>query len=654
MATSLVFDAVIVFVAALVGGYIADRVRQSPVIGYILGGIVVGPYVMGLVRDQPIIGDLAEVGVILLMFTLGIEFSLSRLEKVRKIALLGGFIQIVSIILVGLAAGRLLGYSVYHSLFMGCVLSISSTMIVLRSLSERGELNSLHSQIMLGILIVQDLAVILMVALLPSLQDVSLRALPGILFLLVKTIVFVLVIVYLAQKVVPLIMERLARSSSSDIFLILALAMGLGIAAVSHSFGLSLSLGAFLAGIVISESDYAHEIMGKITSLRDAFVVLFFVSVGMMVDPASLVGNWSELLVLLAIIVPVKLVVVFAIARLFGYHSKVSFYVGMGLVQTGEFSIVLGNLGLSQALIPPNLYNAILASALITILVSPYFIKSAPFWYHRLRARKALRFIFPETEKVELVAGEPELKDHAILCGYGGVGVKVAAALRQLQLPLVVIDYDFHAVNHLAANDIPYIYGDAANEIVIGHAHPETASLALVVLPDVFSNQMAVRNLKKANPNLMILARAHSEWEKEILLREGAHEVIQPEMEAGLQLVRQVILHLEIPEEQVEEYLENLYIRQYHRILEQEGYERVPSQSLKVREFQVNENAPWAGVSLADSQIREKTGAIIVTLRKPDGKVIISPGGHELLEAGDRVIVMGTGKQLRAFAEINN
>lgn len=653
MATSLIIDVVIIFVAALIGGYIADRLRQSPVIGYILGGIIVGPHVLRLVHDQPLIGDLSELGVILLMFTLGIEFSLSRLEKVRKIAIAGGFMQIAAIILIGLLAGYLLGYSLYHSLFLGCVLSISSTMIVLRSLSDRGELSSLHSQVMLGILIVQDLAVIIMVSLLPTLQDVSMQTIPAILLSLGKAVAFVLVMVFLAQRVVPHIMDRAARSSSSDIFLILALAMGVGIAAIAHSIGLSLSLGAFLAGMVISESDYAHEIMGKIVSLRDTFVVLFFVAVGMMVEPSSLFDNWVLLLVLLVIIIPVKMIVIFAITRLFGYHSKVAFYVGVGLVQTGEFSIVLANLGLSENLIPPEMYNAILGSALITILLSPSFIKAAPYWYHRLRQYQTLKFLVPEPEDVEVNDEVLHLKDHTILCGYGRIGVRVGLALQQLQVPLLVIDYDFHAINHLIEKDITYIYGDASNEIVIEHAHPETAKMAVVVLPDVFSNQMAVRNLRKANPDLIILVRAHSEWEKEVLLKEGANDVIQPEMEAGLQVVREVITHMEIPEDVVEEYLESLYIRQYNRIIEQQGFERIPSQSLKVREFVVKEDAPWAGKHLYESQVRDLTGANIVTLRKADGKVIISPTSDEKLEVGDSVIVMGTGAQLRQFAAIN-
>lgn len=341
MATPVIIDICIIFLAALIGGLVAERLRQSPVVGYILGGILVGPYVMGMVGDLEVIQDFSEIGVILLMFTLGIEFSLTRLEKVRRVAVLGGVIQIAATILIGMGVGYAAGLPLYHALFLGCVVSISSTMIVLKALGDQGEVNSLHGQVMLGILIVQDLAVILMVSLLPELREFSIENLPILLFSLARSLAFVLVMVYLARRVVPVIMNHVAQSSNTDAFLILALTMGIGVAVLSHAVGLSLSLGAFLAGLVISESEYVHEIVGKIVSLRDAMVILFFVAVGMLVNPAGLFRDWVALVILLSVIMPVKFLILFSITRMFGYHSRIAFYVGMGMMQTGEFSFVL-------------------------------------------------------------------------------------------------------------------------------------------------------------------------------------------------------------------------------------------------------------------------------------------------------------------------
>lgn len=652
MATPVIIDICIIFLAALIGGLVAERLRQSPVVGYILGGILVGPYVMGMVGDLEVIQDFSEIGVILLMFTLGIEFSLTRLEKVRRVAVLGGVIQIAVTILIGMGVGYAAGLSLYHALFLGCVVSISSTMIVLKALGDQGEVNSLHGQVMLGILIVQDLAVILMVSLLPELREFSLENLPILLFSLARSLAFVLVMVYLARKVVPVIMNHVAQSSNTDAFLILALTMGIGVAVLSHAVGLSLSLGAFLAGLVISESEYVHEIVGKIVSLRDAMVILFFVAVGMLVNPTSLFRDWVALVILLSVIMPVKFLILFSITRMFGYHSRIAFYVGMGMMQTGEFSFVLAKLGMDNQLIPPSLYNLILASSILTIVFTPLFISAAPRWYYRLREMRALHRLFPEPDLGESEVDVTSLDGHVIICGFGRVGHNIGAALQQLGLKFICIDYDYLVIKELSNRGIPFVYGDASNEMVLLHARPDRARLAVVALPDVFSNRQAVHNLLKINPSLVVLARAHSQWEKEILYQQGATEVVQPEMEAGLQMVRHIILHMNLPADAVDRYLETLYIKEYHDIMHKKVQDSMRAPALKVREYAIGERMPLAGTSLLNSGIRESTGCNVVTIKKANGEVLLNPSSDEVLEAGDLVIVMGTSSQLMEFARM--
>lgn len=653
MTTSLVFDIVVIFIAAFLGGLLADRLKQSPVVGYILGGILVGPYALGLVSDAKLVHDMSELGIILLMFTLGIEFSLSRLERVRNVAVIGGALQILLTIAGGALLGHVLGFTVYQSVFLGCALSISSTMIVMRTLSDHGELNTVHGQIMLGILIVQDLSVIIMVSLLPALQSTSGQSPVLIISAVVKTLAFVVLMLYLARIIVPAVLDRAARSSSNETFLLLALSLGLGVAAFAHLIGLSVSLGAFLAGLVISESEYTHEIMGKVVSFRDAFVVLFFVAVGMMIDPKSIAPQWLASLIVLGFIIFGKLVIVFAIIRAFQFHSRIAFYCAMGLLQTGEFSIVLAQIGLGEKLIPASLYNIILATAVISILLTPFLISAAPGLYFRLKDARLFKFFFPEDFAVSTDIDTVDLQGHVILCGYGRVGRLVGEALQWLKIPFVVIEYDYITARELAWREIPLIYGDAANEVVLTHAHPETASMAILALPDVFINERVARQLRRMNPGIVILARAHTNREKEILEEAGVTEVVQPETEAGLQLTWHMMAELNLPPDKIEEYIMYMLEKDYRR-LSSGDHSQARLNALKLKEFTVAAGSPWIGKSLKESSIREMTGCHVIWIRKPDGHTSMNPHSSERLEAGDQVLVMGTTAQLLYFANLNS
>lgn len=653
MSTNLILDIVIIFTAALLGGLLADRCKQSPIVGYILGGTIVGPHVLKLVNDSALIHQLAEIGIILLMFTLGMEFSLSRLNKVKNVAVWGGLLQIAGTVLIALPAARFMGFTYPESIFLACVVAISSTMIVMRSLGDSGDLNALHGQIMLGILIVQDIFVILMVSLLPLLKDFSSGNLSLIAVPLLKTVVLIAVMLLLSQKVIPLIMDRAAKSSSNEVFLLLALSLGLGVAAFAHQMGLSVSLGAFLAGLVISESEYTHEILGKIVSFRDGFVVLFFVSVGMLVNPAHLSANWTLSLLVLGIIVIAKAIVVFAIVRLFKYHSRVAFYAGMGLLQTGEFSIVMAQLGLGAGLINLQLYDVILATSIVSIMLTPLFINRSPQMYEFLRQRKFLSRLFPESDPGIPGDALASIKNHVVLCGYGRVGHVIGRALQYMKIPFLVIDYDYLLIKELAAQNIPYLYGDAANEIILEHAHCSSAGMIILALPDLFSNQRAAKHILAINPDIPILSRAHNNREKELLLETGVAEVVIPEAEAGLQMIWHMMMQLGLPLEKIEDYLEYLFVRDYQNINELQGNNMGKLESFKLKEFMVAPDAPWANKTLRESNIRELTGCTVVSVRIPGGPIKLNPRSSQFILPGFQIILLGTHSQLLQFATLN-
>lgn len=645
---AILIDITVVFLTALIGGIIAQFLRQSPLIGYIIGGIIAGPYVLGWVTDTVTINDMAEIGVILLMFTLGIEFSFSRLANVKKIAILGTIIQITIQVIITVLLHQIMQISIYQALFIGCVVSISSTMIVLRVLSEQGQLNSMHGQIMLGMLIVQDLAVVVMVSLLPRMRELSQVNWQTFAITLLAAIALVLLTVYMAQKVVPRIMNKAIRTNNSDLFLILALSLGLGIAALFNYLGASFSLGAFVAGLLVSESDYAHELLGKVATLRDAFVILFFVSAGMLINPAALFADFYLLAILLVLIMPAKFLIFYGITRIFKYHKRIAFYVGMGMMQTGEFSFVMAKVGLDAGIVNSLIYNVILASTLITILAAPTFMNFSPVWYNRLTRSSGKSF----NEELD-EAGLP-LTDHVILCGFGRVGQQIGTALQAVGIAYIVIEYDFRAVMYLKANNIPYIYGDASNLSVLKHVAPQKAKLAVVTLPDALVNQRAVNKLRRLNPELKIIARGHSEWEKQLLLDAGAFEVVQPEQEAGVQMARHMIIHLDLPEEDMIHYLENYYIKDYHHLVSSFSMDIIKEEPLSIRTYQVPEHSCLVDVRLFDSRIREKTGCAVVTIRRQNGEVIINPHSREYIYAQDTLITMGTASQLMEFARYCN
>ena len=646
--TSMLFNIAIIFIAALIGGMIAEALKQSPLIGYMLGGILAGPYVTGMISDLELIQGFADIGVILLMFTLGIEFSLERLSSIKGYAVGGGLLQVAVVVLLSVLLGRYMGLSTYEAVFLGCTLSISSTMIVLRVLNDHGEMNSLHGQLMVGILIVQDLIVIVMVSVLPDLQTFSPEIVPQLIKSLLAAAVIIAAVLYLAPKIIPLLLERAAQGNNNDIFLILALSMGLGVALLAQAMGLSVSLGAFLAGLLITESDYAHEILGKVISLRDAFVILFFVSVGMMVNPLALFQNLPLLFLALLLIIPVKFIVFYLITRIYKYKSRVSFYTAMGMMQTGEFSFVMAKMGVDQHLISTPIYNVILASSLISILLTPLFFNLAPVIYRRLQHSKFLQKILSDPETDFTGFGENAFSDHVIVCGYGRVGGQVGRALQQLQIPYLVIEYDHTAISKLRTEGIAYIYGDAASEMVLEYANAAQAKMAVLALPDTMTNQQVIHSLQKYNDKLLIISRAHNYWEKRKLYEMGATEVIQPEEEAGLQMVRHMILHLQPDTYNVVDYLEDLYFKDYHEIMRHQKPPQTADEVLKIRTFTLGDSH-LNGLAIRDSGIREATGCSVVTIKRADGEIIINPHSNEIMKTSDTLIIMGSLPQLDVF-----
>jgi len=424
-------DIVIIVVAALFGALVAQRVKQPLILGYIVAGVVVGPYTGGVtVGDIHEIELLAEIGVALLLFALGLEFSISELKSVRNIALFGTPVQIVLTIGLGFFLGRYLGFSLVHALWFGALISLSSTMVTLKTLMSRGLVGTLSSRVMIGMLIIQDLAVIPMMIILPQLSNPE-AGLPILAIAIVKSVVFLALMFYLGRKLLPWLMEHVAQWNSRELFILSITAIGLGIGYATYLFGLSFAFGAFVAGMVLSESDYGHQALSDIIPLRDIFGLLFFTSVGMLLDPVYLFENWVKILSLCIGIAVFKGSIFSMLAILFRYVNIVPIAVGLGLFQVGEFAFVLARLGLETKSIDQGMYSLVLAVSVLSMVLTPFAsAMAAPLYKLKKRLFKHEPL---QTENIPLSG----FKDHVVIAGGGRVGQHIAQVLKQLGVPLI-------------------------------------------------------------------------------------------------------------------------------------------------------------------------------------------------------------------------
>jgi CPA2 family monovalent cation:H+ antiporter-2 len=533
-------DIIIIVIAALIGGMIARLLKQPLIIGYILAGVVIGPH-MGIITVSNIhdIELLAEIGVALLLFAIGLEFSFRKLRPVRKIALIGTPLQLMLTIGLGFAIGKLFGFDWQKSIWLGALISISSTMVTLKTLMSQGWLGTLSSRVMIGMLIIQDLAIVPMMIILPQINNPG-TGLPLLGMAVVKAAIFIVLMVLLGTKVLPFLLKRIARWNSRELFLLFITALGLGVGYGTYLFGLSFAFGAFVAGMVLSESDYGHQALSDIIPLRDIFGLLFFTSAGMLLDPNFLLSNLKMILLLILLVMVGKGLIFAFISRLFGYRNIVPLAVGLGLFQIGEFSFVLERVGLSTNSIDAGLYSLVLTATITTMLLTP-FVSSLATPLYSLRKKW---FQHEPLDTINLPT--TGLSDHVIIAGGGQVGYNIAKILQRMRLTFVIIELDFQRVEHLKQDEFPIVYGDASQDVVLEAAHIRRASLFLLTVPSVVVSQAIADRIRHLNPKLHIVARAINVEHTEELRQRGVYEVVQPEFEASLEFTRQALLHLNI------------------------------------------------------------------------------------------------------------
>lgn len=642
-------DITIILVAALLGGYVARRLGQPLILGYIVAGILIGPYTAGaLVSNIHDIELLAEIGVALLLFALGVEFNLKKLARVKEVAFLGTAIQMALSGLLGFSVGRLLGWAPYPALWLGALVSLSSTMVILKILVSQGALGSLASRIMLGMLIVQDLAVIPLMIILPELANFSGDGLVRLGLAVLRAGLILAAMVFVGTRVIPFILKRIAAWKSRELFLVAIMALGLGIGYATYLAGLSYAFGAFVAGLVLSESDYSHQALSDIIPLRDVFGILFFVSVGMLIDPRFLLANWSSILTITLIVFLGKTLIFAGVVRAFGYRGDVPLTVGLGLFQIGEFAFVLARVGLEVNALTPAQSNLVLATTVVTMLLTPFVSQLGAPIYARLRRMQG-KSVTPMRSLVH----EP-LRNHIIIAGYGRVGRYTADLLRRLGYPFVVIERDQHRIDTLKTSGLPVIYGDAGSPIVLEAAGVHEARLLLVAVSAAIDVETIVRQARSLNPQLHIVARATRLAQLDILRQLGVHEVVQPEFEAGLEMVRQTLLHFDVPAAEIERLSDAVRVECYRPMdalnTDMATLRRLRQvrRSLEITWYTLPDDSPLVGKSIGANAIRKRTGVSVVAILRGD-QVIHNPGPETVLAPGDQIAVLATPSQGEAF-----
>jgi CPA2 family monovalent cation:H+ antiporter-2 len=531
----------IVLGVALVGGMAARLLRLPVILGYLVTGIVIGPYVLGWVPDVDEVMTLAEIGVVLLMFTLGIEFSFSTLKQVGRVAVIGGSAQIVATVALGLVVGLSLGWEHKEAIVFGFLIALSSTIIVLKTLMERGELGSPHGRVMIGILLVQDLSVIPMMIILSSMGETGSSIWTALGWAVLKAAVFLAVISVVGFWILPDFMRRVVEGRSRELFLLAIVCLTFGAAYGAGYVGLSFALGAFLAGLFFSESQYAHQALAEIRPLRDIFATLFFVSLGMLADPNFVVENPGQIAAVVAAIVVGKFIITSLVPLSFGYSAKSIVFVGSGLFQIGEFSFVLAALALELEVVTDDLYDLTLAVAVITMLMTPFAMGLTSGLYHRLIQAGRVPRLFASRSDPEVLGGDKKLSGHVVICGYGRVSRNLGHVLDRRNFTYLVIDIDPRVIDAARAKGIPCIYGDASNPDILARAELARARVLVVTMPDPIAAKLVVQNARSINPRLDVVARVHRDEDSEVLRGLGAAELVRPELEAGLEIIRHTL-----------------------------------------------------------------------------------------------------------------
>lgn len=522
---------------AAAGAIGAALLRQSLVLGYLVAGVVIGPYTPGLTLDTASVEELADIGVVLLLFLIGVQLSLREMFSVGRVAVLGGGAQVLITIAAGYGIGQLLGFDYLESLFFGAVISNSSSTVISKVLSERGELETAYGRIGIAWSTVQDLSTIVLVVVLSTLAEGEhSELLSEVAKALGLAALYLAIVIPVGLLTLPYLFARLSRLGSTEVFVLAAAGIALGVAFLADVFGISVALGAFVGGLLVGRSDLSHEVLSQLSPLRDIFAGLFFVSVGMLIDPDLVFSEVGLVVLVLLLTVLFKGALSAGISLLFGYRGRTAVLTGAVLGQSAEFSFLLARVGTDTGAISERIFGVLLAGAGLSILSAPLVLRGAT------PLGRALEERLPLPPLADLPDAAPQMTHHAILCGYGRVGRVIYRSLAEQAIDVVVIEQDGNIVEELRAQGVLALQGSASNPVLLSRAGLEHARVLIVAVPDPVSARQIVGVARRANPPLDIVVRTHSQVERRQLERQGANEAVVAELEVALEMSRHALV----------------------------------------------------------------------------------------------------------------
>lgn len=639
-------DFVIIFGVAIGITFLFYHLRIAPIVGYLIAGVLLGPSVLGVAKDVATIEVLAEVGVILLLFLIGVEFSLNELIAMNRKMFQVGFLQIILTVAIVALIAIGIGASIPQSLFVGFLVTMSSTVIVMKVLSDRGEMDSPQGRLTTVILILQDLSVVVIVLLMPVLGGTSSFSGTEIVLNVVMVFAFMVLVFVVSRSIVPFMLYRVVKTHSRELFLISIVLICFGTAYITSLVGLSLALGAFIAGLIISESEYGHQAFSEILPLKDIFSILFFVSIGMLLDISYVLRDPWIILTAVAATLVIKFAAGMLVPVIVGYPVRIGALVGISLAQIGEFSFVLSNEGLINGLITGYQYQVFLASAIITMVFTPFMIKGSGRIsedIERLPLPDAIKFGRLHEEKAE----RADLKDHVIVVGYGLNGRNVSRVLSASRIPFIVLELNPETVRGEKKRGLPIIYGDASKESVLAHVNISTARSVVIAISDASATRRMVELARRLNPSIFIIARTRYTSEINPLYSLGANDVIPEEFETSIEIISRVLHRYFIPVNEIDKHIFDIRKDGYDMFRNlQHNYTLFPElkQHLpdsEIETVRIKDGSPLARKTLAELGFRQKFGVTVLAIQR-EKETIANPSGNTQFMPEDIVILIGT------------
>jgi CPA2 family monovalent cation:H+ antiporter-2 len=623
-------------------------------------GMLIGPYALGWIRDMQSIELLAEIGVMLLLFTIGLEFSIHRLREMKRLVLIGGGLQVLFTIAVFAGVSYLIGRGVNQSIFFGFLAALSSTAIVLKSYVDRNEVDAPHGRVGIGILLFQDIAVVFMLLIVPLLAGEDIVSLTTIVLNLGGSLLALAGIVIAARLLLPWFLKRIVALKSPEVFLLTIVLFALGMSWVTLYFGMSLALGGFIAGMVLADTDYNHQVMTEVSPFRDVFNSLFFVSIGLMLSLPALVANIGFVLALVVGLILGKAFIIWLIIRILGYTQRVAIMAAMGLAQIGEFSFVLAKSGQAVGLLPETDYQIFLATSIISMIATPFLIVAAPrfsFWLQRFLHDGTVRDVENvESEEIHMTSSGG-LQQHVIIVGYGLNGRNLARVLRAVGIPYVVLELNAEVVKRAKDKGEKINFGDATRREVLQHAKVDEAWAVVLAMSDPSAARRTVGVVRSLNDEVHVIVRTRYVAEIEELFQLGADEVIPEEFETSIEIFARVLHRYGVSRSVIESQIERIR-KQGYEMLRSPSAPLLPSEGLKgtvnaasTETVQIPDDSPVIGQDLGGLDLRNKTGATVIAIIR-DGETEVSPGANYRLKTEDTVVLLGSPESLEKAVDL--